>query len=90
MEFCKRLITFNDCPGTLTLSLRIPILCFSVEDKNQYLEINVRDSGTGFKKAHSKGSDDKLYERGMKIINDLCERITYLDDGKSLNVLYKS
>lgn len=62
---------------------------FVVNDDNYYLEIKVRDSGSGFQQNSSAIDDDKLYGRGLSIISALCEKKSFSDDGKTLNLLYK-
>ena len=62
---------------------------FLVENKNQYLEIQVQDSGKGYKKEDIKNAGDAPHGRGLEIIHSFSEKVSFSDDGKSLNVLYK-
>ena len=62
---------------------------FYTEKNNHYLEIQVRDSGTGFKKNNAEHNDEQLYGRGLDIITSFSENVSFSQDGKVLNVLYK-
>lgn len=62
---------------------------FIVENSNHYLEIQVTDSGGGYKKDDYKITGDELHGRGLSIISSFSEKITFSVDGRTLNVLYK-
>lgn len=62
---------------------------FFVENDHQYLEIQVQDSGKGYKKEAIKNAGDAPHGRGLGIIHSFSEKVSFSDDGKSLNVLYK-
>jgi len=62
---------------------------FIVEESNHYLEIQVTDSGGGYKKEDFKSTDEMLHGRGLNIINSFSEKISFSEDGKTLSVLYK-
>lgn len=62
---------------------------FFVKNTNQYLEIQVQDSGKGYKKEDVKNAGDAPHGRGLGIIHSFSEKVSFSDDGKSLNVLYK-
>jgi len=59
------------------------------ESEQQYLQIRISDSGKGYHGNDSGDSDDLLYGRGLSIISSLCENISFLDDGKTLEVLFQ-
>jgi len=62
---------------------------FFVENHNHYLEIKVSDSGTGFKKKVTTERNEQLHGRGLDIINSFSEKVSFSEDGKVLNILYK-
>jgi len=62
---------------------------FYVEKHNYYLEIQVRDSGAGFKNKVHESDDTQLHGRGLAIINNFSEKVSFSEDGKVLNILYK-
>ena len=62
---------------------------FFVEKTNQYLEIEVGDSGTGFNKKNTTVDNEQLHGRGLEIIKSFSERVSFSEDGKTLTVLYK-
>lgn len=62
---------------------------FVVGEGRYYLDIKVRDSGSGFKQHSLTGDDDKLYGRGLSIISALSDEICFSDDGKTLSLRYK-
>lgn len=60
----------------------------NVNDGSYYLDMKVSDSGSGY---HNKSltNDDMLHGRGLNIISGLCDKASFSDDGKTLNILYK-
>jgi len=62
---------------------------FIVEESNHYLEIQVTDSGGGYKREDFKNTDEMLHGRGLNIINSFSEKTFFSEDGKTLNILYK-
>lgn len=62
---------------------------FYIESDQPFLKIVVQDSGSGFKPENTSSSDDSLHGRGLGIIHSFSEKVSYSDDGKVLNVLYK-
>ena len=62
---------------------------FIIKETEHFLEILVTDSGKGYKKENLKTSDEMLHGRGLSIISDFCEKVSFSEDGKTLNVLYK-
>ena len=62
---------------------------FIVEKSEHYLEIQVTDSGGGYKEENYKTTDDMLHGRGLNIISSFSEKITFSEDGKTFNILYK-
>jgi CheY-like chemotaxis protein len=59
------------------------------ESEQHYLQIRISDSGKGYHGNDSGNSEDLLYGRGLSIIISLCEKISFLDDGKTLEVLFQ-
>ncbi len=62
---------------------------FFIEANNHYLEIQVRDSGSGFKKKDFVTDDQQLHGRGLHIIKSFSEKVSFSEDGKVLTILYK-
>ena len=62
---------------------------FYVENQSHYLKIMVSDSGTGFKSKAKIDNNEKLHGRGLDIINSFSEKVSFSEDGKTLNILYK-
>jgi len=62
---------------------------FFIEKEQPFLKIVVQDSGRGYKPENTSNSDDLLHGRGLGIIHNFSEKVSYSDDGKILNVLYK-
>ena len=60
----------------------------TVNDGSYYLDMKVSDSGSGY---HNKSltNDEMLHGRGLNIISGLCDKASFSDDGKTLNILYK-
>lgn len=75
------------------LNLQDALITFSfkffVKGENQYLEIQVSDSGEGYHGKNSKSTEEMLHGRGLSIINSFCENISFSKDGKTLELLYK-
>jgi CheY-like chemotaxis protein len=61
----------------------------NIDDGNYYLDIKVSDSGSGYHNKSLTNDDDMLHGRGLNIISGLCEKTSFSDDGKTLNLLYK-
>lgn len=58
-------------------------------DKNEcYLEINVHDSGIGYTK-NTSSTDNDLHGRGLGIITNFSENVSFSDDGNGLTLLFK-
>lgn len=62
---------------------------FFVENDGHFLEMKIWDSGVGYKQVKEKSSDEVLYGRGLGIISGFSEKISFSDDGKTLEVLYR-
>ena len=62
---------------------------FFVKNDNQYLEMQISDSGDGYHGKDSKSTEEMLHGRGLSIINSFCENISFSKDGKTLELLYK-
>lgn len=62
---------------------------FIVKNDNHYLEIQVNDSGEGYKKEDLKNADDISHGRGLGIISSFSEKVLISDDGSAMNILYK-
>lgn len=78
----ERLINLRD--ASITFDFK-----FFEKEEKQYLEMHVSDSGDGYYKEGSKSTDDMLYGRGLNIISSFCEKVSFSDDGKMLQVLYE-
>lgn len=61
----------------------------NIDDGNYYLDIKVNDSGNGYHNKSLTNDDDMLHGRGLSIISGLCDKVSFSDDGKILNILYK-
>ena len=62
---------------------------FFHDDDSHYLDIHVRDSGCGFQKNDLKSTDEQLHGRGLEIIRNFSENMSFSDDGKTFHLLYK-
>ena len=62
---------------------------FFVENNAPYLEIKVRDSGVGYTHNATAVDNEKLHGRGLEIIKSFSEKVSFSEDGKEFNVLYK-
>ena len=62
---------------------------FLVEESNHYLEIQVTDSGGGYQKEDVEKIDGMLHGRGLNIISSFSEKVSFSEDGKTLEILYK-
>ncbi len=59
------------------------------EENIRYLQIQIKDSGQGYHGEILNSSDDLLYGRGLCIICNLCEKVSFLEEGKTLQALYQ-
>ena len=65
-------------------------LGFYADDNGKYyLKIHTSDSGQGYTRQASAGTDEMLHGRGLSIIKSFCEKVGVSDDGKTLEVLYQ-
>ena len=67
-------------------------LTFDPNQDQQILKILITDSGTGYKKQisnNSSNSNTGLHGHGLEIINSFCEKVTFSEDGRSLEALYR-
>lgn len=64
-------------------------LRFFPEAGAQKLQIRLKDTGKGYKGHVSSSSDDKLHGRGLEIISNFCEKVSFSDDGRTLEVMYR-
>lgn len=62
---------------------------FFNDNDSHYLDIQVTDSGCGFQKKDLKSTDEQLHGRGLEIIRNFTENMSFSDDGKTLHLLYK-
>ena len=63
---------------------------FFADDKGKYyLKIHTSDSGQGYTRQASAGTDEMLHGRGLSIIQSFCQKVGISNDGKSLEVLYQ-
>ena len=62
---------------------------FIVKNDTRFLEISVKDSGSGYQTNATSASDDLLHGRGLDIIRSFCEETAFSDDGKILTLLYR-
>lgn len=53
------------------------------------LQIRIQDSGKGYKGHNPSASDDKLRGRGLEIINNFCDNVSFSDNGTTLEALYR-
>ena len=53
------------------------------------LHMRMTDSGRGFHRIQSSSSDELLYGRGLIIIKSFCEEVSFSEDGKTLDVIYR-
>jgi len=58
------------------------------DNNQQYLKIVMKDSGQGYSGHISNQGDEKLYGRGLTIINSFCENLQFSENGKQMEVLY--
>ncbi len=52
------------------------------------LKIYIKDNGEGYKGHSIDTSVDKLHGRGLEILDSLCESVEFLDEGKTLELIY--
>lgn len=67
-------------------------LTFDPNQDQQILKIHITDSGTGYKNQisnNSSNSNTGLHGHGLEIINSFCEKVTFSEDGRSLEALYR-
>lgn len=64
-------------------------LTFDPKQDQQCLKILITDSGSGYKKQILNNSNTGLHGHGLEIINSFCERVTFSEDGRSLEALYR-
>jgi len=57
--------------------------------KQGCLKITIKDNGRGYLKAAEKNEDNMLHGRGLEIISSFCESVSFSDDGRSTQVVYK-
>jgi len=62
---------------------------FFEDEEKHYLKIDVSDSGDGYHIEGSKTTDEMLHGRGLSIIQSFSEKISFSDDGKTMEVLYR-
>ena len=62
---------------------------FFLDKHERMLSICMVDSGTGYKGHFPNSSTDKLYGRGLGIIEDLCESVEFSNSGTTLTLMYK-
>jgi len=62
---------------------------YTSESHEQCLVICIEDSGTGYHGHKLDDSENKLHGRGLDVIASLCERMTFSNDGKRLELVYK-
>jgi len=62
---------------------------FFADEEKYYLKIDVSDSGDGYHIDGSKNTDEMLHGRGLSIIQSFSEKISFSDDGKTMEVLYR-
>jgi len=56
---------------------------------DNYLAIQTIDSGKGYQGQHQPKSEDGLHGRGLDLIESLCEKVTFSEDGRTLDLLYR-
>lgn len=59
-----------------------------IKRDRQYLQMQIKDSGRGYKGHTSNDSELLAHGRGMKIIQGLSESVQFSDDGRTLDVLF--
>jgi len=62
---------------------------FFNKNENYYLQLEVTDSGNGFRGNNLLLSDASLYGRGLNLIHGLSEKAFFANDGKTFTVLCK-
>ena len=55
----------------------------------QCLQLRVKDSGQGYKGHISNDSDEMLHGRGLEIISGFCEEVSFSEEGRVLEVIYR-
>ncbi|HEC12139.1 MAG TPA: hypothetical protein ENI80_02665, partial [Acidiferrobacteraceae bacterium] len=64
-------------------------LSFFPDPSEPRLEIRIQDSGKGYKGHISSDTDDKLHGRGLQIINNFCDKVSFSDNGTTLEAQYR-
>lgn len=64
-------------------------LRFFSEPLDRRLQIRLKDNGQGFKQCATNIADDKLHGRGLAIIRNLSDSLTYSDGGRTVEVVYR-
>ena len=65
-------------------------VAFSPEGNEGTLSISLKDSGKGFNaSALHQGTDNDAFGRGVSLIETLCERVTYSENGTRVEVKYR-
>lgn len=58
------------------------------ENDSPCLDIEVTDSGSGYKTGETTSGDEKLHGRGMGIIQHFCEKVDFENEGRTLRLRY--
>jgi CheY-like chemotaxis protein len=64
-------------------------IAFERESRGGRLKIRVTNSGAGFAPAASEKNTGLLYGRGMQILSALCESVSYSNEGRTLEAVYR-
>jgi hypothetical protein len=62
---------------------------FIPDTRQPSLQIRIKDSGKGYKEPELMSQDDKPHGRGLEIINSFCEKVSFYDNGRVLEVVYR-
>lgn len=74
----------NKDSGEITISITHQLL-----ERGGELDIRVKDSGRGFHYSEEVMGMDKSYGRGLSIIKQISESMTFTDQGRCINVIYR-
>jgi len=69
-------------------TIKFDFACALVDGVPQ-LSVRMTDNGKGYSGHDSDLSEDKLYGRGLDIVNTLCESVVFSNEGRTLELIYK-